>query len=446
MKFHSYRVAILLSLAVMLAVTGCAAPIEKEEYWMSYDDIALMSVPSDTATVIKQLHGRVSPFTIIGRDSTGEWGRYMLPTGIFSKSKPGWLPLKEMIYAGSDDTAERFEAFVVKSKELPVYKHPKADKKDRYVMLHQDDTVLATVKKGNWLHMYYTRFGRTGNQTEDYGWVQAAQLQKIDSLTRNGVREQMLASSVTAKANDKEDAAYLESRQKQHKVYQTVAVVIGYIGMAIALGLLVFAIRRKKVWDVVLIFLMGVIVIALSQAIEVSSWYFAFLLPLMAYIVTYPLLYFQKTSRLFIYLFPVLALLATAGYLVMNTNILHPTFWRVLWFVVLAGACTAETFWIRNRREKDICPHCGFYANHVVDGREQTGSTSRFGTEQEDHYVNTTREKRGNTEYITEHYNRVTYDTKKTTRFFNVHRTCMHCGQSFDNFEESTTTTRTKRN
>lgn len=444
MKSILHKAAVVL-VGLAFFAAACSHQVEKEEYWMSYDDIALMSAPTDTATVIKQLHGRVSPFTIIGRDSTGEWGCYELSDGTFSKSKQGWLPLKEMIYAGSDDPAERYEAYVVKIKELPVYKHAKADKKDRYVMLHQGDTVLATAKSGNWLHMYYTKFNKGGSQREDYGWVQAAQLQRIDSLTRDGLREQKLAASVVAQAGDKEDAAYLEARQKHHKVYQTVAVVIGYIGMVAALALLFFAVRRKKVWEVLLIFVMGVLIVALSQAIEVSSWYFAFFLPLMAYIVTYPLLYFNRTSTLFTYLFPVLSLLAVAGYLLMNTNVLHPTFWRVVWFIVLAAACTVETFFFHNRCERDICPHCGHYAKHVVDERRQTGETSSHGTEKQDEYVNTTREKRGNTEYITEHYNRVTYDTTKTTRFYEVDRTCMNCGRSFINREESTSTTKTRR-
>ena len=438
---------LLLSTVAILLVSlvGCTGKPERVEYWMSYDDIDLMASPSDTAAVVKQLNGRVSPFDIEQRDSTGAWGLYVISRGTFSKTVSGWLPLKEMIYAGSDDPGERMETFVVKSKELPVYKHPKVNKKDCHGTLHMGDTVLATAKSGNWIHMYYTKFGQTGRQRKDYGWVQASQLQKIDSLTRDGLREQKLASSVTARAGGKEDAAYLEARQKHHKVYQSVAVVIGYIGMAIALGLLVFAIRRKKFWDVVVIFIMGLLIVGLSQAIEISAWYFAFFLPLMAYIVTYPLLYINKTSRLSTYVFPVLALLAVAGYLMMNTNILHPTFWRVLWFIVLAGACTVETFWIRNRKEKDICPHCGYYGKHTTDGREQTGSTTSYGTAKEDQYLNTTRETVGNTEYITKHYNRVTYDTKKTTRFYDVHRTCMHCGQPFLNFEESTTTSKTKR-
>lgn len=431
--------------AILLMLAGCSHTAEKVEYWMSYDDIELLASPSDTASVIEKKSGRVSPFEIEGRDSTGQWGRYKVSGGTFSKMVYGWFPLEEMIYAGSNDPEERLEAYVVNAKDLPAYKHPKVNKKDCYFTLHQGDTVLATATSGSWIHIYYTKFGQTGRQREDYGWVQASQLQKIDSLTRDGLREQKLASSVTARAGGKEDAAYLEARQKHHKVYQSVAVVIGYIGMAIALGLLVFAIRRKKFWDVVVIFIMGLLIVGLSQAIEISAWYFAFFLPLMAYIVTYPLLYINKTSRLSTYVFPVLALLAVAGYLMMNTNILHPTFWRVLWFIVLAGACTVETFWIRNRKEKDICPHCGYYGKHTTDGREQTGSTTSYGTAKEDQYLNTTRETVGNTEYITKHYNRVTYDTKKTTRFYDVHRTCMHCGQPFLNFEESTTTSKTKR-
>ena len=114
---------------VLLLLVGCKAPVEKVEYWMSYDDIALLASPTDTASVVKQLNGRVSPFNIEQRDSSGEWGLYVVSRGAFSKIVSGWLPLKEMIYAGSDDPEERMEAFVVKSKELPAYKHPKVNKR-----------------------------------------------------------------------------------------------------------------------------------------------------------------------------------------------------------------------------------------------------------------------------------------------------------------------------
>ena len=422
---------------VLLLLVGCKAPVEKVEYWMSYDDIALLASPTDTASVVKQLNGRVSPFNIEQRDSSGEWGLYVVSRGAFSKIVSGWLPLKEMIYAGSDDPEERMEAFVVKSKELPAYKHPKVNKKDRYVTLHQGDTILATAKSGSWVHMYYTKFGQTGRQREDYGWVQASQLQKIDSLTRTGVAEQMLASSVVAKANDKEDVGYLEFRQKSHNVYRNIGIVIGYIAIAMALGFLVFAIRRKKVWDVVILLVMGVLILGFSQAILVSTWWYTFLIPMMAYILCYPLLYFDKTSGRFCTLFPVLALLAAAYYLFMCTNLLHPTFWRVVGFVVLAAACVVETLFVRDRKERDICPFCGYYARHSRGSRHDLSTSTSHGTETKDEFVKRTETQSGNTKYITDHYNRVTYDTETTTTIYEVDRTCMRCGKVFQNRGES---------
>lgn len=445
MKNHRNRLLLPTLAILLLSLAGCTGKPERVEYWMSYDDIALLASPSDTAAVVKQLDGRVSPFNIEQRDSTGEWGLYVVSRGTFSKIVSGWLPLKEMIYGGSDNPDERLEAFVVKSKELPAYKHPKVNKKDRYVTLHQGDTILATAKSGNWIHMYYTKFGQTGRQREDYGWVQASQLQKIDSLTRQGVREQMLAKSVTARANDKEGVDYLEFRQKSHTVYQNIGIVIGYLGFAIALGFAFFAICRKKFWDVVILVVMGVLVLGFSQAILVSTWWYAFLIPLMAYILCYPMLYFDKTSGKFCYLFPVLALLASAFYLFMCTNLLYPTFWRVVVFVILAAACVVETFYLRDRIERDICPFCGYYARHGKGDSHDISTSTSHGTETKDEFVKRTETQSGNTKYITDHYNRVTYDTETTTRIYEVDRTCLRCGKVFQNRKESITTIRSRR-
>ena len=439
------KAKVFSAVALLLSLVGCTSKPERVEYWMSYDDIELMASPTDTATVVKQLNGRVTPFDIEQRDSTGEWGLYVVSRGAFSKIVSGWLPLKEMIFAGTDDPDEIYEAFTAKPKELPMYKHPKVNKKDVYGRLHQGDTVLATAKLGNWMHVYYTRFGQTGRQHEYYGWVQASQMQKIDSLTRQGVRDYMLAKSVTEQANDKEDVSYLENRQKGHTVYQNIGIVIGYIAMAIALGFLIFAIRRKKVWDVVILFVMGVLILGLSQAVLVSTWWFVFLIPLMAYVLCYPLLYFDKTSGWFGYLFPVLALLAVAYYIFMCTNLLHPTFWRVVGAVVLAAACVTETFFVRDRKERDICPFCGYYARHSKGSRHDISTSTSHGTETKDEFVKRTETQSGNTKYVTDHYNRVTYDTETTTTIYEIDRTCMRCGKVFQNRGESKVKTRRRR-
>lgn len=443
---NSWNRFLLPTIAILLfALVGCGGKPERVEYWMSYDDIELMASPSDTASVVKQLTGRVTPFEIVERDSTGEWGRYVVSKGTFSKIVSGWLPLKELIYAGSDNPDEKLEAFVVMSKELPVYKHAKLNKKDRHETLHQGDTLLATSQSGNWTHIYHTRYRQSGRQTQCYGWVQSSQLQKVDSLTRDGIAEQMLAKSVVANANDKEDVDYLEFRQKSHTVYQNIGIVIGYIAMAVALGFLVFAIRRKKVWDVVILLVMGVLILGFSQAILVSTWWYVFLIPLMAYVLCYPLLYFDKTSGWFCSLFPVLALLASAYYLFMCTNLLHPTFWRVVGFVILAAACVMETFYLRRRIERDICPFCGYYARHSKGASHDISTSTSHGTETKDEFVKRTETQSGNTKYITDHYNRVTYDTETTTRVYEVDRTCLRCGKEFQNLKESTTTTKTRR-
>ena len=435
---------LVASVALLISLVGCTSKPERVEYWMSYDDIDLMASPSDTAAVVKQLNGRVSPFNIEQRDSTGEWGLYVVSRGAFSKIVKGWLPLKDMIYAGSDDPDERYEAYVVKPKDLPMYRHPRVNKKDVYGSIHAADTVLATANLGKWMHVYHTKFSQTGRQAEHYGWVQTSQLQKIDSMSRNQLTDNSLATSITAKAKDSEEAKYLEFKQQNHVVYSRIGVIVGYIALAMAVIMLVPAIKRKKFWDIVLLVVIGLVLIAFSQSQQVITWWYSFAVLLMALVLCYPLLYF-RTSAWFGYIFVGLVLAGVGYYVLLCTNLLHFNLWRLLLFLLLLAIVALLAHFIYKRIERDICPHCGYYARHSRDGRRQVGSTTSHGTETKDEFVKTTREKIGNTEYITDHYNRVTYDTKTTTRFFEVDRTCMRCGETFQNREESKNTTRTRR-
>ena len=432
MRIHNMKTRLLLAVAALTLLASCnIEPPGPMEYWLSYDGIDIMSAPNDSAEVIGRLPGLTTPYEIERRDSSGEWGYHYNPGTITTKGDKGWLRLKDMVYAGSEDPSERLETYVVTTDNLPVYKHPKADKNDRNTTFHKGDTVLVTAKQGNWKHLFYTRFGKsTGRQREYYGWVETSQLQKIDSMTRDGVAERMLAKAVVADAKSDEEVEYLKSRQEKHTAYRHVGIVIGYMAWAVMLAFAFFAFRRKKGWDVLMLFVLGGLILGMSQTILVSSFWFALIIPLMAMVLCYPLLYF-KTSRLFGFLYPVLSLIAAIYYIVYCSDVLHPTFWIVVWFLILVAAVVVETVFIRGKIVRSICTHCGYYAKHTLMDYRSDKRVTGHGEKTKREFVKTTTTKTGEKTIITDHYN----VTKVKEEHISVHTEadyeCVNCGQLF---------------
>ena len=431
------RLALLLgALALTLSVSSCKPKVH--EYWISSDKVTAYKAPSDNAPVIRDLYTFV-PVEVVEKDSTGQWGRVRLNYLLFKKS--AWLPLNQMTYCGSDNLEEELETCVVKPETLQLYKSPKANKDNVRSSLQQNDTVQITARNGNWVHVRCLKYsyGKLDEPSSKYGWVAENQLQSIGALTN-----EVLSDAETEKTNKMIDAKteqrFSPNMVNVHRIYAKACKWIGWATAAIVLVLLIPAIRRTKGLALLWILLIGALLVFMGTKCVVPSWYFAFMIPLMVYVVCYPLLYIDRTTSLFAYLLFGLTLLAAGYYLYLYTNIpKHDSIlvYRIIQCVLLLGVCVAIVYVIWNGRNEDICPYCGRYAIHETESTKTERAKVSEGverrTELKDRKKNYVDGHWVTTDYVQE----VVYDKEQWSETKTYTYKCVKCGKTFKQKEHS---------
>lgn len=449
MDLKMKRLALLLGvLALMFSGTGCKPKVH--EYWISSDKVTAYKAPSDNAPVIRDLYTFV-PVEVVEKDSTGQWGRVRLNYLLFKKS--AWLPLSQMTYCGSDNLEEEMETCVVKPETLQLYKSPKANKDNVRSSLQQNDTVQITARDGNWVHVRCLKYsyGKLDEPSSRYGWVAENQLQSIGALTN-----EVLSEAETEKTNQIIEAQtgqrFSPKMVNVHKIYAKACQWIGWATAAIVLVLLIPAIRRTKGLALLWILLIGALLVFMGTKCVVPSWYFAFMIPLMVYVVCYPLLYIDRTTSLFAILLWVLTLLASGYYLYLYTNIpKHDSIWvyRIIQGVLLLGVCGGIAGILWRRRNEEICSNCGRYADFKTVSEDVLGQSVSYGTETDSSkkgdYLYSKTETVGDKEIKTDYYKAVVYKTEKTHTHTLYTNACAKCGKTTSSKKTYTSTRRLER-
>ena len=420
-------------LSLILGSMGCQKKVH--EYWISEDKVTAYKAPSENAPVIRDLYTFV-PVKVVEKDSTGQWGRVRLNYILFKKS--AWLPLNQMTYCGSDNLKEELETCVVKPETLQLYKSPKANKDNVRSSLQQNDTVQITARANNWVHVRCLKYsyGKLDEPTSRYGWVAENQLQSLGVLTN-----EVLSAAETEKTGKMVDATTVERFSPKmltvHKIYAKACKYIGWATAVIVLVLLIPAIRRMKGLALLWILLIGAILVFMGMKCVVPSWYFAFAIPLMVYVVCYPLLYMDRTTSLFAILLWVLTLLASGYYLYLYTNIpKHDSIWvyRIIQCVLLLGVCGGIAGVLWKRRSEEICSNCGRYADFKTVSEDVLGQSVSYGTETDSSkkgdYLYSKTEKVGDKEIKTDYYKAVEYRTEDTHTHTLYTYACAKCGKT----------------
>ena len=429
-------------LALLVCGTGCKQ--KTHEYFLAKDTVTTYKAPSDTAEVIRVLKTFASvPFTIVERDSTGQWGRMRLNYLIFKKN--AWIPLEKMVYCGSDNPEEELETCIVKPEKLQLYSFPKEDKDHVCQPLQQNDTVQITTRDGKWVYVRCLKYsyGKLSAPTAWWGWTLENQLQPIGVMTNAE-----LTAIETAKTN-KMVAARVSERfsplmAKVHPIYAKACVWVGMLLVVIVAALLIPAWRRYKTFDLLTMLLMVPLLYFGGTRLGAPSWYFALLIPLMTYVICYPLLYFDDASFLFAGIYYGLTAVVAGFYLYLYTNIPKNdsiVIYRIIQALLLLGVCLAIAYVIREKREKDHCPHCGHYAGHKDLKKDVLNTQVTHGTGSSTRHVGTSRKYEMGREVVTEHYETTHYKTETTTTRTLVTRKCIKCGSTY-HYQETWTTTR----
>ncbi len=429
------RLVLLLSvLALVLSVAGCKPKVN--EYWISNDKVTAYKAPSDNAPVVRDLYTFV-PVKVVEKDSTGQWGRVRLNYLLFKKS--AWLPLNQMTYCGSDNLEEEMETCFVKPERLELYKSPKANKDNVRSSLQQNDTVQITARDGKWVHVRCLKYsyGKLDEPSSKYGWVAENQLQSIGTLTN-----EVLSAAETEKTNKiieaKSEDRFSSKTVNVHKIYAKACKYIGWATVAIVLLLLIPAHRRNKILALLLMLLIGALLVFMGTKCVVPSWYFALMIPLMVYVVCYPLLYMDRTTSLFACLLFGLTLLAAGYYLYLYTNIPQHDgiyVYRIIQCVLLVGVCLFIAYLIWNDKNYDICPHCGHYALHETVSTDVNRSIVDQGTETIRHLVRTEKNYVDGQWVTTDYVEDVKYDTETVSKHTTYTHRCLKCEKTFQRKE-----------
>lgn len=432
------RVALVTFIGALLAV-ACTNNNDVK-YYIAYDDVDMYTYPADTARVIGTLEGNVGRKKISVTDRTGEWGR--VKGRVNREIQEGWVPLNKMVYCGSNNKNDTIDHYVVTAEKIPLYKHPKVNKKDVYGGLKKGDTIAATATSGKWVHIHQIQYSKSGKRKDHYGWVQLSNLQQIEQMSEAMAQDREIEQAM---GNDKHSTL----KQTSHTIYRYAFMVVGGIAVLLVILLMVSASRRKKVLNLLLLLPIAFLMIIFGLDMKMMTMLFLPIIPLMAYVLAYPLLYTNKT-HLFGHLFATLSILLVGFYSFFITDVYTDSgfhFWRLVLCLIVLFACYTLSHYIYKRTERDICPHCGYWAKHPKGSWGITGSDSSHSTRSEDRFVR--REEHmdysTNTKRVTDYYERENYDVETKTSYHARKRTCLNCGREYENHKTTTLTTSTRQ-
>lgn len=416
-------ISFLAFLLMLLVFFGCKKPTE---IYMAYDPLNGYEEPSLESEVVHYWTNYGGEWEILEKDSTGQFGRIRLAKYFF-RHEDQWMPLDQMVYAGSTDPNERLETFVIIPGELHPYHHPKVDKNDTDIFaFFQGDTVQGTARVKGWVHVRKIKYNRTEYSSNIYGWVPEKELTKIDSMTM-GELEEIAYQKAWAKEETNLSKYYLSGMRGIHETYRDVCEWISSFAFFFWLVFLIPARRRGEEWVNKSMLLLFVLLTTTWWFCAKPSWYFALQIPLMVYAGLYPLLYFRIFAVFYRFLYPLASFGACGYYLYYMSN----GWSRIVVLIVLAVLMVAMTLAIVKFLSMDICPHCGYFCAFHSKKKTLLDSDTSVNTKSITSKVGEKTETRGNVKVTTEYYQTSDYDEETTTEYYEDTCYCARCGKQF---------------
>lgn len=440
------KVLFFLLLSCLLA--SCASNDNYLGYYITYDEVEVRESPSEDAPVVlklicinrpgsyKQADGDVpcafvadnagpSPIGVKKIDASGKWG-------YIDKSIPmilhwkGWIPLDRMISCGTQAADEIVPTYEVREDGLAMYMHPEENKKDqvRAYGIKAGDKVLLRATHGRWSFVSWFFCSDSGDKKEKFGWVPTKSIAQVDAVTREELEEEVYGKM-------------LDKTQDKRVGINTVTVLrkifLGgcILGLLFTVLFLVPGIRRK-LWFPTLLWMPGCTLLLFMgyYLTGAPALVYALLVVPVAYLVTHPLRYRRSANGYYLPFWiisvggSVIALIflkfLSGGHLILN----------IFAFAFDVVVIVLLTSWVTARIERNICPHCGFYAGHPKIRVDDGGETISRGYDTWDEYDHSST--RTNwmgqkiiTEYYKTHYETVYY----INHHYTVVRQCLGCGK-----------------
>ena len=229
------------------------------------------------------------------------------------------------------------------------------------------------------------------------------------------------------------EEVYSPRMAKMHPAYRKACIWLGWVALAMFVIFLIPTIRRSKVWNLILMLPYAGLLLLAGKYCIMPTWIMMFAIPLMTYVVCYPLLY-TGLSRGYLWICPIITVLAAGVYFwsYLGVTAAHSLSLGhlALWIGMLVIAFLEMDFLYKGNVD-DVCPHCGYFASHKRGERRETGSEVSYGSETDTVYDGTTEKTIDHTTYVTKHYHDEVYDTVTVKKSYDTDRTCMRCGGKF---------------
>lgn len=238
--------------------------------------------------------------------------------------------------------------------------------------------------------------------------------------------------------------AYSQKMAKMHPAFRKGCIWLGWAGFAMMAVFLIPAIRRSKVWNIILLLPFIGVLLLIGKHFILPTWLMMVGIPCMVYVACYPLLY-TGLSRAYVWINLALTIIVSACYFWIYWGVIEDrslSLIHLLLWIAMVAVSFVVGFFPADKNFNDVCPHCGYFANHSRGAKRKTGSDVSYGSETDTIYDGTTERTVGNTKYITKHYHDEVYETETTTSYYDVDRSCMRCGKPFTSRDSSSQTTR----
>jgi ribosomal protein S27AE len=231
------------------------------------------------------------------------------------------------------------------------------------------------------------------------------------------------------------EEVYSPLMAKMHPACRKAAIWFGGIALVMFVVFLYPTIRRSKFWNLFLMLPYAGVLFLVGKNCIMPTWIMMITIPIMAYVVCYPLLY-TGLSRSYVWIAIALTMVVAALYLWPYVGVVDEggfSLMRLLLWVLMMGISFVVIFYLTKGNDEDVCPHCGYFAYHKRGDRRLTGTDVSYGSETDTVYDGTTESYSysNNTKTITKHYHDEQYSTKTVTKHYDENRTCVRCGKGF---------------
>ena len=454
------RIAILI--ASILAAAGCTLSKNYVTYCFTYDEVDVHAQPSDTSEVLIKAVCRTGdqfqdslafffddrypvPIGIREVDETGEWGRIneRFP---FVYHYHGWIKLSDVVVLGPMDKKSPMATYEATAPEVNLYMHPKASESEKILIygkgfpsfnykMEKGDKAQLLSKKGGWGFIRFVRYADSTKDRPVYGWVQMKNLKPVGEVTYEAIAADVAQGIQDKKlAKAKHTGPFFQWGIKHWNKVRPIFCKACEYGALLALIVAVICLvpsfmRRRWMGTVLVLPLCAVYLFIVGSMSQGPGIAYGLAVPVLAMVVSYPLLYLSTLSRIVGPFIRIVGILGSIYVMFLVEIFTYDSLILHIFLLLLYVYFTIKfTPLLASKLENDVCPNCGFYAGHESLGEEYEGSTTTTTHGYRDEFDHSSRS--GNV--VTNYYNRIRETTITHEDHYVEDRCCARCGYNYE--------------